>query len=208
MAFVEVVRRSMRPEEWTDLRYAWIKRSLVSRQHEITDLEIRDAVQTGENEYEFLSDYRSLRRGEMYFTPDGTVFIRGKATIPEVLRGGRIWFTLHTAAEMMVKINGRYAGGIDPNRDRILLDPWLDEGAFDFTVEIEGYNRSKPDDERNPDSMHLRGCRQIFDGAYVALINEDLQDLYYDLTLLLDIAKSSHFDEDYRQFLKIGRAHV
>ena len=37
MAFVEVVRRSMRPEEWTDLRYAWIKRSLVSRQHEITD---------------------------------------------------------------------------------------------------------------------------------------------------------------------------
>ena len=65
MAFVEVVRRSMRPEEWTDLRYAWIKRSLVSRQHEITDLEIRDAVQTGENEYDFLSDYRPLRKGEM-----------------------------------------------------------------------------------------------------------------------------------------------
>ena len=88
-------------------RYAWIKRSLVSRQHEITDLEIRDAVQTGENEYEYLSDYRSLRKGEMYFTPDGTVFIRGTATIPEDFRGGPVWFTLHTAAEMMVKINGR-----------------------------------------------------------------------------------------------------
>lgn len=201
MAFVEVVRRSMRPEEWTDLRYAWIKRSLVSRQHEITDLEIRDAVQTWENEYEFLSDYRPLRKGEMYFTPDGTVFIRGTATIPEDFRGGPVWFTLHTAAEMMVKINGRYAGGIDPNRDRIRLDPWLEEGKWTFTIEIEGYNRSKPDDERNPDSMHLRGCRQIFDGAYVALINKDLQELYYDLTLLLDIAKSPHFDEDYRQFL-------
>lgn len=201
MAFVEVIRRSMRPEEWTDLRYAWVKRSLTGRQHEITDLEIRDAVQVGENEYEFLSDYRPLRKGEMYFTPDGTVFIRGKAAIPEDFRKGEIWFTLHTAAEMMVKINGRYAGGIDPNRDRILLNPWLEEGSYEFTIEIEGYNRSKPDDERNPDSMHLRGCRQIFDGAYVSVINQDLQDLYYDLTLLLDIAKSPHFDEDYRQFL-------
>ncbi|MDE6055455.1 MAG: alpha-mannosidase, partial [Lachnospiraceae bacterium] len=201
MAFVEVIRRSMRPEEWTDLRYAWIKRSLIGRQHEITSLEIRDAVQTGENGYEFVSDYRPLQKGDLYFTPDGTAFIKGKVTIPEDFREGEIWFMLHTAAEMMVKINGKYAGGIDPNRNRILLNPWLQEGSYEFTVEIEGYNRSKPDDERNVDSMHLRGCRQIFEGAFVSVVNQDLQDLYYDLTVLLDIAKSPHFDEDYREFL-------
>ena len=200
MAFVEVVRRSMRPEEWTDLRYAWIKRSLISEKYEITGLEIRDALQTGENEYTFLSDYRPLKKEDLYFTPDGTVFIRGKGTVPEEFAGKEVWFTLHTAAEMIVKINGKFAGGIDPNRDRLLLNPWLD-GKRDFTIEIEGYNRSKPDDERNPDAMDSRGCRQIFDGAYVAVLNQELVALYYDLTLFLDIAKSHHFDEDYREFL-------
>ena len=74
-------------------------------------------------------------------------------------------------------------------------------GEWDFTFEIEGYNRSKPDDERNPEAMDSRGCRQIFEGAYVAAVNKELLSLYYDLTLLLDIAKSRHFDEDYRAFL-------
>lgn len=200
MAFVEVVRRSMRPQEWTDLRYAWIKRGIIRKKYEITGLEIRDALQTGENTYTFLNDYRPLNKEDIYFTPDGTVFIRGKGVVPEEFAGEEVWLTLHTAAEMIVKINGKYAGGIDPNRDRILLNPWL-EGKREFTIEIEGYNRSKPDDERNPDAMDSRGCRQIFDGAYVAVLNREALSLYYDLTLLLDIAKSAHFDEDYREFL-------
>ena len=94
MAFVEVIRRSMRPEEWTDLRYSWIKRSLIKTKYEITDLKIRDAFQTGENEYTYTSDYRPLRTGDMYFSPDGTVFIQGHALIPEELKGKEIWFTL------------------------------------------------------------------------------------------------------------------
>lgn len=144
MAFVEVIRRSMRPEEWTDLRYSWIKRSLIKEKYEITDLEIRDAFQTAENEYTYTSDYRPLKTGDMYFSPDGTAFIRGHAQIPESLKEKDIWFTLHTAAEMIVKINGHYAGGIDPNRDRILVNPWLNKDSAELTIEIEGYNRSKP----------------------------------------------------------------
>ena len=198
----------MRPEEWTDLRYSWIKRSLIKTKYEITDLKIRDAFQTGENEYTYTSDYRPLRTGDMYFSPDGTVFIQGHALIPEELKGKEIWFTLHTAAEMIVKINGRYAGGIDPNRDRILVNPWLDENSSELFIEIEGYNRSKPDDERNPDAIASRGCRQIFEGAYLAEINQPLLSLFYDLTILLDIAKSSHFDEDYRVFLNRELNHA
>ena len=40
------------------LRYSWIKRSLIKEKYEITDLEIRDAFQTAENEYTYTSDYR------------------------------------------------------------------------------------------------------------------------------------------------------
>ena len=201
MAFVEVVRRSMRPEEWTDLRFSWIKRGLIEKQFAITDLQIKDARQVSEDRYEMLSDWRPFQPGDIYFTPDGSVFIRGTAEIPEELLGEKIWFHLHTAAEMIVKINGTYAGGIDPNRDRLLVNPFLEAGSRKITIEIEGYNRSKPDDERNPDAMDSRGCRQIFEGAYLAKVNEPLLSLFYDLTILLDIAKSAHFDEDYRAFL-------
>ncbi|MGI6108121.1 MAG: alpha-mannosidase [Lachnospiraceae bacterium] len=200
MAHVKVVRRSMRPEEWTDLRFVWLQRGIYKEKVEIGDLEIRDARQVAENEYDFCyGGWRKLNRGDLYFTPDGTCFIRGRTHVPAQMKGQKIYFCLHTAAEMIVKINGKYAGGIDPNRERILLNPFLD--SDDVQIEIEAYNRSKPDDERNPAASASRGCRQIFDGAYFATVRENVLSLVYDYTLFLDIAKCEYFNEDYRKFL-------
>ena len=67
MAFVEVVRRSMRPEEWTDLRFSWIKRGLIEKQFAITDLQIKDVRQVSEDRYEMLSDWRPFQPGQLYF---------------------------------------------------------------------------------------------------------------------------------------------
>ena len=50
MAHVKVVRRSMRPEEWTDLRFVWLQRGIYEEKFEITDLEIRDARQISEDQ--------------------------------------------------------------------------------------------------------------------------------------------------------------
>ena len=200
MAHVKVVRRSMRPEEWTDLRFVWLQRGIYEDKFEITDLEIRDARQISEDQYEYYSDeYRPLKKDDMYFTPDGTAFIRGHVQIPAHMKGKNIYFTLHTAAEMIVKINGKYVGGVDPNRERILLNPYID--SDDLTIEIEAYNRSKPDDERNPASLAHRGCRQIFEGAYLSTIRDNVQSLVYDYILFMDIAHSEYFNEDYRKFL-------
>ena len=41
MAFVQVVRRSMRPEEYTDLRAGWLKRFLYESKYEIQILKLR-----------------------------------------------------------------------------------------------------------------------------------------------------------------------
>ena len=63
MAHVKVVRRSMRPEEWTDLRFVWLQRGIYEEKFEITDLEIRDARQISEDQYEYYSDeYRPLKK--------------------------------------------------------------------------------------------------------------------------------------------------
>lgn len=201
MAHIKVVRRSMRPEEWTELRFGWLKRYIYDNKWEIENLMIRDARQISEMEFEYYSDtYRALNKGDMYFTPDGTVFINADVDIPVELRGKELWFCLKTAAEICVKVNGRYVGGVDPNRERMLLSPYIDDEKT-LHFEMMGYNRSKPDDERNPESLSVRGCRQIFEGAYICTVNHAVQDLVWDFELLLDIAKSDLFHEDYRNFL-------
>ena len=201
MAHIKVVRRSMRPEEWTDLRFGWLKRHIYKDKWEIKNLQIRDARQVSEMEFEYYSqDYRPLNKGDMYFTPDGTAFIKAEVNIPQELKGKELWFSLKTAAEICIKVNGKYIGGVDPNRDRMLLSPYVDVNST-LHFDMMGYNRSKPDDERNPESLSVRGCRQIFEGAYICTINQDVQSLVYDFELLLDIAKSELFNEDYRAFL-------
>lgn len=201
MAHIKVVRRSMRPEEWTDLRFGWLKRYIYSSKWEITNLMIRDARQISEMEFEYYSDdYRPLNKGDMYFTPDGTAFIKADVDIPKELQGKELWFSLKTAAEICVKINGKYVGGVDPNRERMLLSPYIDDKKT-LHFDMMGYNRSKPDDERNPESLSVRGCRQIFEGAYICTVNHEVQNLVWDFELLLDIAKSELFNEDYRNFL-------
>ena len=201
MAHIKVVRRSMRPEEWTDLRFGWLKRHIYSEKWEIKNILIRDARQTQEMKFEYYSDsYRPLEKGNMYFTPDGTAFIKADVEIPAHLKGKELWFALKTAAEICVKVNGTYIGGVDPNRERMLLSPYINENDV-LHFEMMGYNRSKPDDERNPESLSVRGCRQIFEGAYLAVVNHEVQNLVWDFEILLDIAKSELFNEDYRAFL-------
>ena len=201
MAHIKVERRSMRPEEWTDLRFGWLKRHIYNEKCEIENLLIRDARQVKEMEFEYYSeDYRPLKKGDMYFTPDGTAFIKAEVNIPDNLKDKELWFSLKTAAEICVKVNGKYIGGVDPNRERMLLSPYVDVNST-LHFDMMGYNRSKPDDERNPESLSVRGCRQIFEGAYICTINEDVQSLVYDFEILLDIAKSELFNEDYRAFL-------
>ncbi len=200
MAFVEVIRRSMRPEEYTQLQFGWLKRYIYDEKYEIKDIEICDARQVSEDRYEFYPEgWRPLKKGDMYFTPDGTSFIKARVTIPEQLQGKELWLSLWTAAEVIVKVNGKYAGGIDPNRDRLLLSPFI--SGSDLLIEMEGYNRSKPDDERNPDAMQLKGCRQVFNGLYLSTLHTDILRLFYDLQLLLDVSGSPYFNEDYRRFL-------
>lgn len=201
MAHIKVVRRSMRPEEWTDLRFGWLKRHIYADKYEIDNLMIRDARQVSEMEFEYYSDdYRPLKKGDMYFTPDGTAFIKADVNVPKELQGKELWFSLKTAAEICVKINGEYVGGVDPNRERMLITPYIDDSKT-LHFDMMGYNRSKPDDERNPESLSVRGCRQIFEGAYICTVNHAVQDLVWDFELLLDIAKSDLFNEDYRNFL-------
>ena len=200
MAHIEVIRRSMRPEEYTDLRFGWLKRHIYADKTEITSFLIREARQTAEMQFEFYDkEPRPLKKGDMYFTPDGTAFITATVKVPEKYKNKELRFALKTAAEMIIKINGRYVGGIDPNRESLIISPYIDSDMLN--IDITAYNRSKPDDERNPESLSVRGCRQIFEGGYLCIADDDVQSLVYDIELLLNIAKNDCFNEDYRRLI-------
>lgn len=202
MAHVKVVRRSMGKGEWIKLRAAWLSKRIVKKAVEIDNWEVREARQIGEMEYEFYDkEFRQLKQGDRIFSPDGTSFLRVITSIPEEFKGKEVWFELETAAEMMVKANGKWAGGIDPNRHRVLISPYADENGY-LNIEIEGYNRSKPDDERNPQSSALRGCTQIFSGGRFVLIDDQIEAASYDVNILLETIEAESINEDIRNFIR------
>ncbi|MBR3099060.1 MAG: alpha-mannosidase [Clostridia bacterium] len=196
MAHVKVIRRSMLPDEWTAVRVRWLRAMMIGRSAEITSWTVQEGRQTGDDTYEMDDEApRPLRRGDEYFTPDGTAFLRAEAVLPPEFRGEKeVRLRLATAAEMLVRVNGRLTGGIDPNRDTLVLPP-AEDGRYLF--EIEGYNRSKPDDDRNEDAIRLKGCRQVFQGGFFVTLNEDAAELYWDANLFLNILRGGAFDEDY-----------
>lgn len=68
MAHIKVVRRSMRPEEWNDLRFGWLKRYIINDKLPIDNIVIKDARQVTENNYEFYSDeFRPLKKRRLVF---------------------------------------------------------------------------------------------------------------------------------------------
>ena len=48
MAHIKVIRRSMRPEEWIELRFGWLKRHIYKEKLEIDTFRIREARQVSE----------------------------------------------------------------------------------------------------------------------------------------------------------------
>lgn len=196
MAHIKVVRRSMRPEEYIELRYSWLKRSIYGSMYELSPVYKREAHQISENEYNFYDeDYLPLNRGDIFYSPDGSAFLRCECKVPEELKNKNYYFYFKTASEMIVKINGSYAGGVDPNRERIPASHFTNGDTV--LIETEGFNRSKPDDERNPETLARRGCRQEFTGFFLTTVNENIQSICYDLEIFTDIISSGQFPDEY-----------
>ena len=195
MAHVPVIRRSMRPDEWTKIRVGWLKNRMISESVEIEGWQIREGYQTGEMSYALYDETpRALHKGDLYFTPDGTAFLSVVARLPEGWESREdVRLRLTTAAEMIVKINGEYAGGIDPNRETLKLPKSING---EYVIEIEGYNRSKPDDDRSVETRRLKGCRQVFQGGQFVCVDREIQALYYDVSVFYDILSGGQFGED------------
>lgn len=207
MAHVKVIRRSLLPDEWTMIRLGWLRKRLISERYEIEGWTVREGHQISENEYEMYdAEPRQLNRGDEYFTPDGTAFLHAEAVIPDSMKNApEVRLMIPTAGEMLVRINGRLQGGIDPNRETMVL-PACEGGRV--IIDIEGYNRSKPDDDRNEETTRFKGCRQVFQGGWLVTLDEAAAALYHDVSLFVNILRGGEFDEDYRALVSDRLYHA
>ncbi|RMD73574.1 MAG: alpha-mannosidase, partial [Lentisphaerae bacterium] len=146
------------------------------------------------------SDWRALAKGDWLFTPDGIAHLKMRGSYPERFQDQTVYLALETAAEMIVRSNERWIGGIDPNRGEVKLTAKAVAGA-PIELFLEGYNRSKPDDERHIRTRSWRGCRQRFRGARLVIRDALVEQAYYDALIVQETASSSLIGEELRTFL-------
>lgn len=194
MAHIKVARRSMDVREWIAIRVHWLSEQRIISSYALQGWEVQEARQVKENEYELIGERHPIQDGDWFFTPDGTAFLYNTITIPDELKDSELWFQFRTASEMMIKINGQWVGGVDPNRDRIRVKR-KEDVLNKLEIYMEGYNRSKPDDERNSETAHLRGCRQEFNAGLLIEVDEVIESAYYDAKLLMETMNCDYIEE-------------
>ncbi len=191
-----VVRRSLNLPEWIRVRLAEISHWQLDASAPVDRWEIRDAAYHAPGQYQFTSDWRPIREGDIWGHPDGTFFLRTTIHVGAEFRGLPVTFELLTPTEMLVSIDGELLNAFDPNRSEI---PLLKKARGDETlaVEIEAYMRSAPDDQRIGSRLpEGHGCVQTWRNPALVSYNPIYRRFMYDLQLVLDVASCPTVDSD------------
>ena len=195
----QVARRSLTPEEWLRLRF-----KEVARWEEIASVAaggwaVREARVDGPGCCRPLGRWRPIRDGHLWGSPDGTFLFRAAVSVPREFKGQPVLFELSTPTEMLVRIDGKLANGIDPNRSEVPLLARA-RGGERFAIELEAYVRSAPDDMRVVGQVSW-GCTQVWRDPRLVCPDRVVQRFLYDFGTALDVALCPQVDEDVREFL-------
>jgi len=201
MAHIKVSRRSMDNEQWSRLNFQQIDNYVIKERHPISNWCIRTGEYNPKSYTWDHNDFIPIEHGERWGGPDVTSVFKTTVVIPEALNGKKLHFEMLTPTEVMVKVNGSYLDGLDPNRSSF---PFVQSAKTGDTYEIvmEAYTRSKPDDERNVRTQSLKGCIQAFNSPSFIVVDEDMLQLKYDFDMLYDLAYSPSVDEDIKANMK------
>ena len=200
MGHVKVVRRNITLEEWSKYVFGLYNKVLIEDSFLLENWNVREGEYFPEG-YKWFNDFRKIKEGDRWGGPDATAFFESQFEIPESLKGKKIYFHMLTPCEVIVSIDNKMCAGLDPNRNKFVL-PYDSAKTQKYSVTMEAYTRSKPDDDRNPLAAHLRGCVQNFSTPKLITINEDIQSLIYDLHVIHNAAFGENINESTKEFLQ------
>ncbi len=148
MAHVEVVRRSLSLRQWSEITFKRIDQLIIKQAFCTSGWQARHGDYHVDG-YDWKDEWQPIAKSDRWGGPDTATVFKAVVTIPEELAGKEVYFQMLTSCEVLVKGNGKWLDGLDPNRQRLLLSKKAKAGeSIDITM--EAYIRSKPDDERNP----------------------------------------------------------
>jgi len=108
---------------------------------------------------------------------DLTVWFSAEITIPERFAGRKVALLVRPGSECLAYINGLPAQGLDGNRDEIVLTERA-RGSETYKIDIEAYTSARFDQ------------RCIFEYAYLAAVNDEVKEFYWDGMVLLDVVQA------------------
>lgn len=201
MAHEKVERRSISNKEWSDLMLKKIKDFIVIDHKKIEDWQVREGIYSPDGYLWDDEEYSAISENELWGGPDTTAVFKTEVKIPDSYNGQTVYFYMLAACEVMVKVNGAYQGGIDPNRDRFLLSEKAVSGQV-YQLEMEAYTRSKPDDDRSQMVNKMKGCAHPFLQPELIIIDDDMLSLSYDVQVLYETVYSELMDEGAKDYLE------
>ncbi len=207
MAHEKVERRSIGNKEWSKLVFDKLHSFIYEERFAIDDWMVREGVYTPDGYIWDDECYHPIKHQEMWGGPDTTAVFKCRFKLPESLQGKKVYFKMIAACEVMVQLDGKYIGGIDPNRDRFLLFESGNSGQ-EYELVMEAYTRSKPDDDRSLSVKRLKGCSHHFLIPELAVINEKILDVCYDLQALYDATYADLMPDAAKEYLEHKVAQV
>ncbi len=194
-----VIRRSITPAEWLRVRLAEVRPWRLIAAEPTGPWQARDAEWVGVGRRRFTGPWREVADGETWGGPDATVFFRADCRVGEALAGLAVDLELETPAEMIVRVDGRYADAFDPNRSRIPLARRARAGKS-WRIEMEAYPRSAPDDMR-VEGGSAWGWFQPWRPPRLAAYDPAVEAFLYDIQVPMDVAACDRVDPDLRDWL-------
>lgn len=151
------------------------------------------------------SCWRPYSPGQAWGGADVTALFRASVPIPESMAGQTVWAHLVPGGEGILRVNGQPLGGLDFNHRHHRLTTSATAGQ-PFLLELECYFRDAPDDAIRNDVRITHHFRE----AELQVRDAEIESVYYDFQVALDVAGSMPEDSEQAQaiFGALQRAMV
>jgi alpha-mannosidase len=147
----------------------------------ITDWQIRSAEYAAPGDIRYTSEWRTIEVGEAWL--ESTAYFRAETVVPPALAGKPLELWFDNQGECLLYVNGEPRQGFDPNRSLCRIT--------DSAVAGESYALLVESCIRWQNYAHTRQNgleydRHLFRHAAWVKVNSEVEDILYDLTVLVE----------------------
>ena len=161
-------------------KYAWLDKRLKLEDPDVEDSYVRSAR----------PQWQPIGPDESWGDLNVTAFLKADFKVPRAFAGKGMFMLFFAGGDGMLKVNGRDRQGVDCFHTEIWMKDLARAGST-LRLEVETYQKHEVDVERFHDLMV----------SSMALLDEDVEELYWDLAAAFSAAREDFCAPEIRQFL-------